>query len=102
MKPKTRVLLLALTALCLALALTALGIRARRRHGYGPLAVGLAAAAVLFLGKFALDSDTAVYTGVAALVSASVWNAWPLRPATRAPLAPEGTRYQIGSIHKET
>jgi hypothetical protein len=94
--------LLPLTALFLTLALVSLGLRARRRRGYGPLILGLTAAAVLLVGKFALDSDAAVWAGLAALIAASVWNAWPVPPAVRTPLAPEGVRYQLGSINKET
>lgn len=45
-------------------------------------------------GKFAWDSDVAVYGGLAALVGASVWNSWP----RGVPPAPAGTLYQIGSI----
>src|SRR5436190_1846488 len=87
--------LLPLTATFLALAVFALGFRARRRRGYGPLAVGLAAAGLLLVGKFVLDS------AVAALVGASLWNAWPARPATGVPSAPAGTLYQLGGIEKE-
>ena len=93
--------LLPLTAAFLALAVVALGFRARRRRGYGPLAVGLAAAVLLLVGKFALDSGVAVYAAVAALVGASLWNAWPARPATGVPSAPAGTLYQLGGIEKE-
>ena len=93
--------LLPLTVAFLALALAALGFRARRRRGYGPLAVGSAAAALLILGKFLMDSDAAVYGGVAALVAASLRNSWPVRSTPDVPAAPTGMLYQIGSIDKE-
>jgi lipopolysaccharide export LptBFGC system permease protein LptF len=92
--------LLPLTAIALMLAVAALGFRARRRRGYGPFAVGLLAAIVLVIGKFVFDLNLAVYGGVAALVGASLWNAWP-RSKTGAPSAPGGTLLQIGSIEKE-
>lgn len=69
--------LLPLTAALLLLALIALGWRAQRRRAYGPLFLGLAASAVLLVGKFAFDSDAAMYAGMAVLVAASLWNAWP-------------------------
>jgi hypothetical protein len=92
--------LLPLSGLALALALAALGFRARRRRGYAPLAVGSLGAVLLLLGKFVLDSDLAVYAGVAALVGASLWNAWPVR-APSIPSVPGETLYQIGNIAKE-
>lgn len=69
--------LLPLTTAFLLLSLTALGWRAPRRRGYGPLLVGIAASIALVVGKFAFDSDAAMYAGLAALVAASLWNAWP-------------------------
>jgi hypothetical protein len=92
--------LLPLTALALVLALAALGFRARRRRGYAPLAVGSLGAVLLLLGKFILDSDLAVYSGVAALIGASLWNAWPVRGPS-VPSVPGETLYQIGNIEKE-
>lgn len=66
-----------LTATFLLVSLIALGWRALRRRGYGPLWLGLAASAVLLVGKFAFDSDIAMYAGMVVLVAASLWNAWP-------------------------
>lgn len=66
-----------LTAAFLLLSLIALGWRAPRRRGYGPLWMGLAASAVLLAGKFAFDSDIAMFAGMAVLAAASLWNAWP-------------------------
>ncbi len=71
--------LLPISAAFLVAALAALCWRARTRRGYGPAAAGLVAAAAILVGKFAFESDTAVYGGVAALVAASVWNGWPRR-----------------------
>lgn len=66
-----------LTAAFLLLSLIALGWRAPRRRGYGPLLLGILASAVLLVGKFAFDSDAGMYAGMAILVGASLWNAWP-------------------------
>lgn len=71
--------LLPLTASFLLLAVGALAFRARRRRGYGPFGLGLLAAVVVMVGKFAFDNDPAMYAGVALLVGASLWNAWPRR-----------------------
>src|SRR5690606_38639800 len=69
--------LLPLTAAFLATALGALAYRAKRRRGYIPFALGLFAAAVVLAGKFAFESDPAMYAGLAILVGASLWNSWP-------------------------
>lgn len=69
--------LLPLSAAFLLISLIALGWRAGRRRGYGPLWMGMAASALLLIGKFGFDSDAAMYTGIATLAIASVWNAWP-------------------------
>src|SRR4051812_20266456 len=80
--------LLPLTALSLTLAVAALGVGARRRRGYAPLAVGVAAAVLVVLGKFVLDTDLATYGGVALLVTASVWNSWPRTMSNNGPRPP--------------
>ena len=69
--------LLPLTGVFLAGAVGALAFRARGRRGYGPFLLGLLATASVLLGKFALESDPAMYGGIAMLVGASLWNAWP-------------------------
>jgi hypothetical protein len=68
-----------LTAVFLILGVGALAFRARTRRGHGPFAVGLTAAIVVLVGKFAFDSDPAMYGGIGLLVAASVWNALPKR-----------------------
>ena len=68
----------------LVLAVGALAFRAKTRHGYGPFAIGLAAAVGVQLGKFAWESKPALYGAVALLVVASLWNAWPHREAAAA------------------
>ena len=69
--------LLPLTGLFVVLLLVSLGWGAQRRHGYGPLLMGLVAAAGLMFGKFTFDSDAAMYAGMVVLLAASLWNAWP-------------------------
>lgn len=71
-----------LTAVFLAFTLVLLGAGAKHRRGYGPLLLGAAASAVVLTGKFAYDSNVALYFGVALLVGASPWNAWPKRSST--------------------
>ncbi len=44
-----------------------------------PLGLGLVASAVVLIGKFSLDSNPEVYTGIGVLVAAAAWNAWPRR-----------------------
>jgi len=72
--------LLPLTMVFLVVTLAILAWRPRR--GYAPLALGLLAAAIMLTGSFVIDSDTATYAGVALLVGASTWNAWPKKPAS--------------------
>lgn len=84
---ETRFLLPA-TAAALVLALGALGFRAKQRRGFGPLALGLAAAVAVLVGKFMLDSQTILYTGLGTLVGASFWNAWPRPRSEPEPACP--------------
>jgi len=74
-----RTVLAPLTALFLAVAVGALGIQAKRRRGYGPFVLGAAAALVVLIGKFVLTIDVLAYVGIVSLVSASIWNTWPVR-----------------------
>jgi hypothetical protein len=36
----------------------------------------------VIVGKFQFESDPAMYTGIALLIAASVWNTWPKRNKT--------------------
>lgn len=74
--------LLPLTAIFLVLVLATLAWRAGARRGYAPLALGLLASAAILVGKFQFDSDNATYSGVALLIGATLWNAWPRRNQT--------------------
>lgn len=84
--------LLPISAVFLLAALAALAWRAHTRRGYAPLALGAGSAGAILFGKFVLDSTTTVYVGIATLVLACVWNAWPRRavePACPACPIPE-------------
>lgn len=81
--------LMPLTLGFLAVTLATLAWRAGSRRGYGPLALGAAGALVTLIGKFAFDSDGALWAGIAALVAASVWNSWP-GARTRCPACATG------------
>ncbi len=83
--------LLPISALCLLAALAALAWKARSRRGYGPLALGTLSSAAILFGKFATDSNSLAYAGIAMLVTSCTWNAWPRRviePACGACRAP--------------
>jgi hypothetical protein len=86
--------LLLLTVAFLAITTVALGFRASRRHGYGPLWLGLIAAATILTGKFYFDVAPGAYVGVALLIAASVWNSWPRRAAT-TPVLPALRQGQV-------
>lgn len=73
--------LLPLTVCFLAVAVGSIGFRASRRRGLRPLWMGVAAGAVILVGKFYLESNSVSYAGIGFLIAASVWNSWP-RPAT--------------------
>ena len=68
---------LPLTAAFLAIYLLMLAWDARKRQRFGPLMVGTAASILLVVGRFVMESNPVLYAGVALLISASVWNAWP-------------------------
>ncbi len=67
----------ALTVLFLTAALGALLYKAKSRRGYGPLALGAAASAMLSFAKFVMGSDPITYAAVGVLVLAGLWNVWP-------------------------
>lgn len=69
--------LMPFTLLFLAISLATMAYKAPNRRGYQPLLLGIAASAVLLIGKFQYDSDAAMYVGLAILVGASLWNTWP-------------------------
>ncbi len=75
---ESRYLLAALIVLLLP-ALLMLIFRASSRRGYGPFFVGTIGICGIFLGKFYFLNPMVTTIGVAVLVAASLWNAWPQR-----------------------
>jgi mercuric ion transport protein len=92
--------LLSFTIAFLILTLAVLGFRAKRRRGYGPTGLGLVASAAIIVGKFGLDSNSMTYGGVAALVIAAVWNAWPVRQPIAAYSSCSDTSVQIDGVRQ--
>jgi hypothetical protein len=82
--------LIPLTAAFLLLSLFALAFRATRRRGYRPFVVGSVAALGIMPGKFVWESNSVMYTAIAMLLIASVWNAWPRRSGWPAPVGCDG------------
>ncbi|MBW3549342.1 MAG: DUF2703 domain-containing protein [Proteobacteria bacterium] len=76
--------LLPLSAIALALALGALAWGARMRRGYGPLALGVVGALLLWLGQFVIGNAAATLLGAVALAVAAAWNVWPRLDPSRA------------------
>jgi hypothetical protein len=68
-----------ITFVLLLTAVSTLAFRAKQRRGLLPFELGLAASALILIGKFGLDSHSMTYGGVVLLVCASVWNAWPVK-----------------------
>ena len=79
----TGVWLLPLTIVSLLVALWGFTAAAIAHRGYSPLLMSLAAAFALVIGKFFLNSNTLWFAGLALLICASIWNAWP-RDRSRA------------------
>jgi hypothetical protein len=62
------------TCALLGLASAALWLQARRGRGYGPWLLACAAGGATLAGKFALENDALMYTGIGLLLFASVWS----------------------------
>lgn len=73
-----------LTAGCLALALGAIAFQAFARRRSGPLILAAIAAVGIVIGKFVVNSSTALYMSASVFVCASVLNAWPIRTKVAA------------------
>lgn len=92
------------TAVLLGTALVSFAYRAPARRGYGPLGLGVGAISLMLTGTFGLPSDPLLYTGLAFLVGASLWNAWPRQTAITeacAACAPHASASEHSSAHKE-
>lgn len=94
------VYLFPLTASCLTVAVGGLAVGARRRQGYAPFWVGASAAMLLMFGKFVIDWDPAVYSGIALLVAASLWNSWPSKKRAKLQFTSDGHVRQTTSTAK--
>ncbi len=82
--------LLPVTAAFLLTAVASLGFRSKARHGYRPMLLGVVASAAVLSGKFLLESNAVMYSAVALLVAASVWNSWPRQSASCPECVPSG------------
>ena len=92
------------TAVLLGIALVSFAYRAPARRGYGSLGLGMVAVSLMLTGKFGLPSDPLLYTGLAILVGASLWNAWPRQITITeacATCAPHASAGEHVSTHKE-
>lgn len=74
--------LLPFTAVMLTVTVASLFVDARKRRSFGPLTIGITAAALILVGKFVVDSALMMYPGVGLLVLASAWNAVARRATT--------------------
>ncbi len=70
-----------ITLAVLGIALGSLAYRAPARRGYRPLGLGMIAASLILCEELGLSSPVLLTLGLALLVSASLWHAWP-RQAT--------------------
>jgi mercuric ion transport protein len=77
-------ILLPIPIVFFAATLASFAFGARRRRGFGPLALGTVAAIGLLVGKFVFELEPAVQAGIALLVVASLWNAWPRRAVVKS------------------
>ena len=73
----TAAVLFWLTAIFLLASILMLAIGSRRRHGYGPAVAATLASLVILIGKFGVESERLAYGGIAVLIAAALWNAWP-------------------------
>ena len=98
----SREYLFPLTVVFLLVAVASLLVK--RRRGHAPFALGLTAASLVLIGKFAITSDALTYTGATLLVFASVYNAWPRRMAAPCPkCAPlQGGLIQLSAQEKSS
>jgi mercuric ion transport protein len=77
--------LFAVTAFFLTVSVAALAFRASERRGHTPAILGLIAGAVVLWGKFGVESNALMYSGLLLLITTSVWNSWPRGAAKTCP-----------------
>jgi len=71
-----RIWLPPITALWLALTIVLLALGRNPRGRVGPVALGLVAAAAVFVGRFNLENRLIVVAGLGGLIAATLWRAW--------------------------
>ena len=59
---------------------------ASQRRGYGPFFLNIAGIATLAVFKFGPEREWGLYVGIAMIFAGSVWNSWPKRRSTIAPV----------------
>jgi len=69
--------LLPLLLVFLLITVASLAIHARARRGYGPPLLGLLSSTAILSGKFLFNSSLLTYAGIAGLILAVIWHAWP-------------------------
>jgi len=69
---------LVLMSLFFAIALFGLAYKASKRRGLHPFWLGLASALVALAGR-GVDLEIVFYLGITGLITASVWNLWPIK-----------------------
>ncbi len=70
--------LLPFTLFFLLVSLTALFYNAKNRRGYSPFYMGIISSLILVVGNFYFENELFMYIGLGLLISASIWNTWPL------------------------
>lgn len=63
----------------LGTSLVSLGYKATVRRGYVPLMLGLLGSLTILAGKWFEAPSVFQWSGAAALIAASIWNAWPIK-----------------------
>lgn len=79
-----RGVLLPLTGLFLGASVGSLAWGAKRRRGMGPAALAFVGGASHLLARFTLDWSVLAYAGLAMVLAAAVWHAWPMPRAGRS------------------
>jgi len=67
------------TLILLGVAVLSLSYKGEQRRGRAPFYLGLLSGAVMLLGQYSWQSLEMIYLGIAMLIAASIWNAWPKR-----------------------
>lgn len=94
--------LLPLLLVFLVITVSSLVVHARARRGYGPALSGLLFSTAILAGKFLFDSPPLVYAGIAGLILAVIWHAWPNpQNADSCPACEINESISVDRQHKE-